>query len=140
LGTWGEIWTNPVHFDAKGKPDMFQARANYRDFDGRTREVAARGKTKTSAANNLRTILKERAERGGSGGLKPTDRFSVGAELFMANLKALVDEGVRAPGTYGTYRYHLDKNVLPRLGEIRFFGPPHRWSTRSSLPSRMRSA
>jgi integrase len=83
--------------------------------------IDARGKTKTSAANNLRTILKERAERGGSDGLKPTDRFSVGAELAMANLKALIDEGVRAPGTYSTYRYHLDKNVLPRLGEIRFF-------------------
>lgn len=121
LGTWGQIWTNPVHFDAKGKADMFQARANYRDFDGRTREVAARGKTKTSAANKLRTILKERAEReGGSAGLKPTDRFSVGAELFMANLKALIDDGVRAPGTYDTYRYHLDKNILPRLGELRF--------------------
>jgi integrase len=120
LGTWGEIWTTPVHHDAKGRPDRFEARANYRDFDGRTRLVAARAKTKTEAANNLRTILKERARRAGSDGLKATDRFSVGAELFMANLKALIDDGVRAPGTYDTYRYHLDKNILPRIGELRF--------------------
>jgi integrase len=121
LGTWGRSGPIPSISTPKAKPDMFQARANYRDFDGRTREVAARGKTKTSAANNLRTILKERAKRGGSDGLKPTDRFSAGAELFMANLKALINEGVRAPGTYDTYRYHLDKNILPRLGELRFF-------------------
>jgi integrase len=121
LGTWGDMWTTPVHHDSKGRPDKFEARAYYRDFDGRTRQVAAWGKTKTEAANNLRTVLKERAQRGGSDGLKPTDRFSVGAELFMANLKTLIDEGVRSPGTYDTYRHHLDKNVLPRMGEVRFF-------------------
>jgi hypothetical protein len=121
LGTWGEIWTTPVHHDKRGRPDKFEARAYYRDFDGRTRQVAAWGKTKSGAANTLRTILKERAQRGGSDGLKPTDRFSVGAELFMRNLKTLIEDGVRAVGTYDTYRYHLDKNVLPRIGEGRFF-------------------
>jgi integrase len=120
LGTWGQIWTKPVHHDAKGRPDMFQARANYRDFDGRTRDVTARGKTKTEAANSLRSILKERVRLRGSEALKPSDRISLGAELFMANLRALVDEGVRSPGTYDTYRYHLDKNILPRIGEVRF--------------------
>jgi integrase len=121
LGTWGQIWTTPVHHDSKGRPDKFEARAYYRDFDGRTRQVAAWGKTKTGAANSLRTTMIERARLGGTDGLKPTDSFSVGAELFMANLKALVDEGVRAPGTYDTYRHHLDKNILPRIGEVRFF-------------------
>ncbi|MFC5267742.1 helix-turn-helix domain-containing protein [Kribbella qitaiheensis] len=120
LGTWGDIWTMPVHHDSRGRPDKFEARANYRDFDGRTRLVAGRGRTKTEAANQLRTILKDRAKRAGSGGLQATDRFSVGADLFMANLKALVDEGVRAPGTYDTYKYHLDKNILPRIGALRF--------------------
>jgi hypothetical protein len=62
LGTWGQIWTKPVHHDAKGRPDMFQARAHYRDFDGRTRDVTARGKTKTEAANSLRSFLKERVK------------------------------------------------------------------------------
>lgn len=32
----------------------------------------------------------------------------------------LINDGIRAPGTYDTYRYHLDKNILPRLGELRF--------------------
>ena len=71
LGTWGQIWTKPVHRDAKGRPNMYQARANYRDFDGRTRDVTARGKTMTEAANNLRSILKARVKLKGSGVLKP---------------------------------------------------------------------
>ncbi|WBQ04333.1 helix-turn-helix domain-containing protein [Kribbella sp. CA-293567] len=121
LGTWGGIWIKPVRLDAKGNPVKFQARANYRDYDGVTREIAAHGKTRSAAANKLRATLKVRTERGDYGGLKPTDRFSVGAERFMANLKMLVDEDVRAPGTYDTYRYQLTKNVLPRLGHIRFF-------------------
>jgi integrase len=120
LGTWGQIWTKPVHRDAKGRPNVFQARANYRDFDGRTRDVTARGKTMTEASNNLRSILKARVNLKGSDVLKPGDRISSGAELFMTNLQALVDEGVRSPGTYDTYRYHLDKNILPRIGEVRF--------------------
>jgi integrase len=120
LGTWGEIWTNPVRHDKRGRPDKFEARANYRDFDGQTRLVAARGKNATEAANNLRAKLKDRAKRAGSDGLTGTDRFSVGAELFMANLKALIDDGVRKHGTYETYRYHLGKNVLPRIGNLRF--------------------
>lgn len=42
LGTWRQIWTEPVSFDSRGRPDMFQARTNYRDFDGRTRDVTLR--------------------------------------------------------------------------------------------------
>jgi hypothetical protein len=41
--------------------------------------------------------------------------------LFMRNLKGLIEDGVRAAGTYDTYRDHLDKNVLPRIGEVWFF-------------------
>jgi hypothetical protein len=44
----------------------------------------------------------------------------MGAELFTADLKVLIKDGTRRPGTYDTYRYHLDKNVLPRIGELVF--------------------
>lgn len=119
MGTWGEIWTLPVHHDGKGRPDRFEARANYRDFDGRTRMVGARGRTKTEARNTLRSVLKERVQLRGSEALKPSDRVAVAIEMFMANLQALVDEQVRSPGTLYTYRQHIDKNLLPRIGEIR---------------------
>jgi hypothetical protein len=119
LGTWGDIWTLPVRHDAKGRPDKFEARANYRDFDGRTRRVAAWGKTKAEASNNLRSVLKERMRLQGSEALKSTDRVAAAIEIFMANLQALVDEEVRSPGTLYTYRQHVEKNILPRIGEVR---------------------
>jgi hypothetical protein len=109
---------HPARHDSKGRPDKFEARAYYRNFDGRRRQLAAWSKTKTGAANSLRTTSIERAGLGNTDGLKPTDRFSVGAELFMANLKALVDEGVRPPGTYDTYRHHLDKPSSHRGGSV----------------------
>jgi hypothetical protein len=108
-----------VHHDAKGRPDKFEARANYRDFDGRTRRVAAWGKTKTAASNSLRLILKQRVTLRGSQALKSSDRVAAAIEMFMANLQALVDEEVRSPGTLYTYRQHIVKNILPRMGEVR---------------------
>lgn len=139
LGIWGDIWTIPVRYDARGRVDRYEARANYRDFDGRTRTVAARGKNVTEASNALRTKLKERVARAGSDGLQPTDRFSAGAEMFMANLKVLIEDGVRAYGTYETYEHNLNKNVLPtpRSSRPRSVTPTPRLpaSTRRSRPT-----
>ncbi|MGY4771881.1 helix-turn-helix domain-containing protein, partial [Kribbella sp. CWNU-51] len=41
------------------------------------------------------------------------------AELFLAEMKALGEQDVLAPGTYQTYRYQYDKNLVPRIAEIR---------------------
>jgi hypothetical protein len=49
-----------MHHDAGGGPDKFEAKVNYRDFDGRTRQVAAWAE----AANSLRSVLKERVKKG----------------------------------------------------------------------------
>jgi hypothetical protein len=46
---------------------MFQAKVNYRDIDGRTRDVATRGKTNTAAANNLRSVSNQAAQSARSG-------------------------------------------------------------------------
>jgi hypothetical protein len=46
---------------------MFQARVNYRDIDGRTRDVATRGKAKTAAAKNLRSVSNQAAQSARSG-------------------------------------------------------------------------
>ncbi len=105
--------------DDKARPDKFEAKARYRDLDGRTRRVAAWGKTATEAENNLRTVLKTRARLSGSAELKPERRVSVAAELFLAEVKALGEQDVLAPGTYQTYRYQYDKNLVPRIAEIR---------------------
>jgi hypothetical protein len=85
VGDTGQIRTT------SGRADKFEARVNYRDFDGRTMQVTAWGKTKTEAANSLGSILKEGVKPGGSEGLKSSDRVSVAAALFMVTLKALFD-------------------------------------------------
>lgn len=119
IGTWGKIRTYVAKVDDKGRPIRYKARANYRDFDGRTRPVEAQGKTKTAASNALRDKLTSRAKGTRDGELTATHRFSEAAELFMKRLKKLVDADKRSPGTLGTYRKHLKNHLLPALGEVR---------------------
>ncbi|MEU4394990.1 helix-turn-helix domain-containing protein [Kribbella sp. NPDC023855] len=119
LGTWGRISSRAVSRDAKGRADKFEAKARYRDFDGRTRRVTAWGKTATGAENNLRTKLKTRTKLRGSSEIKPDDRVAVAVELFLAEVKELGEQEVMAPGTYQTYRYQYDKNLAPRIAEVR---------------------
>jgi hypothetical protein len=84
VGDLGGISSQAVHRDGKGRADRFEAKARYRDFDGRTRRVSAWGKTATGAENNLRTKLKTRTKLRGSAEIKPDDRVSVAAELLLA--------------------------------------------------------
>ncbi|WP_433015844.1 helix-turn-helix domain-containing protein [Kribbella sp. CA-294648] len=119
LGTWGRISSRAVSRDAKGRADKFEAKARYRDFDGRTRRVTAWGKTATGAENNLRTKLKTRTKLRGSSEIKPDDRVAVAIELLLAEVKELGEQEVMAPGTYQTYRYQYDKNLAPRIAEVR---------------------
>jgi hypothetical protein len=93
LGTWGKIRTYVTKTDDKGRPVGYRAMAKCRDFDGRTRPVSARGRTKSAAENNLRQSLKERSETGRTGLLTAMHRFSEAAELWMAKFETMVDDG-----------------------------------------------
>src|SRR5207342_3494840 len=104
LGTWGLIRTYPVLFDDKGKPRRYRALASYRDFDGVTRSVQARGKTATQASQNLRLRLQTRTMAGGPGDLTAMTRFAVAAEVWLSRMDDRVVHGQRSPGTVETYR------------------------------------
>jgi integrase len=119
LGTWGTISSRAMRWDEKGRAEKFEAKATYRDVDGRTRRVAAWGKTATEAENKLRAMLKTRTRLSGSTEIKPESRVSVAVELFLAEIEELREQEVLAPGTHQTYRYQCDKNPTPRIGEIR---------------------
>jgi integrase len=119
IGTWGKIRTYPTHHNSKGKPDRFRAVAQYRDHDGRTRQVAAYGKTASAAQQNLRQKLKERSATSRKGELTSLHRFSIAAEMWFARIYTAAAEGRRSPGTVRTYRSHLDNHVLPALGDLR---------------------
>src|SRR4051794_36666102 len=119
LGSWGKIRTYAVHFNEKGKADRFRAVAYYRDFDGKTRQVEAYGRSATAAANNLQTKLKERSQLARSGTLTSMTRFSAAVDVYLGKLEAMVNDDKRAPGTLYTYQTQLKTNVLPRIGDIR---------------------
>ena len=69
IGTWGSISTRVEKIDAKGKPVSFLSKANFRDHDGRVRDVTAFGKTKTAAERRLLQKLQDRAKTNQSGDL-----------------------------------------------------------------------
>jgi len=119
IGSWGLIRTYPVGIDAKGKPLRVRAVVNYRDFDGITRRVEASGRTATAATQNLRTALQNRSLGGRHGDLTSMSRFSDAANLWLAKVDGMVEDGRRSPGTVDTYRRQLRNHVLPAMGEVR---------------------
>jgi len=97
------------------KPKVFQARCRFRDLDGVTRLVAARGKSRTGAQNALLAKLAERP--GGSRGvnkLQPHHRFTDAAKLWLSKI-----EQTQRGTTYASYRQWLDGRVIPDIGEMR---------------------
>lgn len=78
IGTWGQIRTQVVNIDDKGKAISHRAQAKYRDHDGLTRLVSAFGKSKTAAENNLRQKLQARAKTGRTGELTAMHKFLAG--------------------------------------------------------------
>lgn len=82
-------------------------------------EVEAEGRTQSAAEANLLRKLRERAAGLHVGGLAPTTRFAVAAQLWLKRVQDMVDDGRRSPGTLETYQRQLRRHVLPALGEVR---------------------
>ncbi|MBB5790762.1 site-specific integrase [Jiangella mangrovi] len=118
IGTWGKIRTYVDKVDDKGKPIRHRAVTQFRDFNGRTRQVEAHGKTATAAANALREKLQRRVSTGKAGELTGMHRFSAAADLWMARFKGMVEDGRRSAGSLDTYERQM-RHVLPALGEVR---------------------
>ena len=107
LGTAGKIL-----FVAR--PDgRIQARAKFRDFDGRVRLVAKHGPTRAAAERALKAELSHRQAPGGSGAIAPSTRVS---ELALAWLAA--PHGW-STGTERTYRSVVRNQVVLALGDLR---------------------
>lgn len=49
----------------------------------------------------------------GAAVLKATDRVAVAIGLYLAEVKAKVKDGRRAPGSLETYEYQAMKNLIP---------------------------
>jgi integrase len=111
IGTYGKIRT---HETAAG----WRARGKYRDADGVTRQVSRNGKTEAAAIRNLKAALRERIAPTGSA-INGDSRFREAAELWHAGVLLAAEQGRRSLSTADQYRGHLDRTVLPGLGELR---------------------
>jgi integrase len=119
LGTWGKIRTYPVATDARGRTSRHRAIAKYRDYDGVTRQVEATAPTQAKAENRLRAKLRARTTAARAGELTARDRFGKAADMYLARVRGMVDEGRRSPGTVENYERALTNHVRPALAELR---------------------
>lgn len=100
-------------------PKRFRARCRFRDMDGVTRPVEARGTSKQDARGNLNKALKKRKRTGAETEITPESYIRDVVALWWASLERKVAAGKRSPGTARTYRSYVDSLVLPRLGNLR---------------------
>ena len=94
----------------KQGPVSWVAHTRYRDNDGATRVVQARGRTKTAATDALMGKLDARRVTGEQ--ITPDTRLSELSELWITTHDV-------AAGSKDTYRAALDRHILPRLGDLR---------------------
>src|SRR5690242_13750118 len=106
LGTWGEIRTYYRH-DGRWRPEKalpegvtpeaWKACAQFRDFDGKTRQVERTGTTKAKAVRSLRDDLKKRAGNNTTT-LTNSSRVRDAIKLYLEDVK-----NRRAGTTYDRY-------------------------------------
>src|SRR4051812_43341243 len=89
-----------------------QARARFRDFDGRTRLVSKTGASRAAAERALKTELTVRRAPGGTGALTAGTRVSALADAWLA-----ADHGW-STGTERTYRSTVRAQVVPAVGRL----------------------
>jgi integrase len=108
VGTYGEIRTYSV-----GK--SFKAETNYRDFDGVTRRVERRAKSKRAAIDTLKEALRDRVRVATGDEITDQTRVNVVAEKWLREL----DESSKATRTKKTYRESWDRDLSKAVGELR---------------------
>lgn len=103
--------TGKVRFRRVG--DHWQAIANHRDNDGRVRQHARNGPSKTAAEHNLRRAL-------AAGTPKPAARTQLRdtAAIMFEEKRALVASGDMSPGSLRTYLGHWERYIAPELGDL----------------------
>ncbi|WNM69481.1 tyrosine integrase [Arthrobacter phage Ruchi] len=105
VGTWGAIRVEPI---AGG----FRARARFRDYDGKTRDIERSGKTKGAARAALTADLTERTSPAGDE-ITASSRLQLVAEVWTAEKWPELAENSRR-----RYRDALEDHILPALGAL----------------------
>jgi integrase len=109
VGTCGNIRTEKLG------PNRHCARARFRDYDGKTRDVEATGATGPAAIRALKEKLRDRTAPNDDEITRET-HVSTLANLWVEEITA--EERVR-PQTINTYKSVVRTAVLPALGKLR---------------------
>ncbi|MEQ3550922.1 site-specific integrase [Pseudonocardia nematodicida] len=112
LGSYGAITTWE---DGSG----WVAETRFRDFDGVSRQVKRRGKSKAAAVRALRAALVDRHTPVKESEVVPDTRVGKVADMWLAEVEEAVESGRRSPGTLDIYRSIYRRHVKPALGEMR---------------------
>src|SRR3954451_8385260 len=91
----------------------YRARVLVRDYDGHVRDVERNAASKIAAERALKLALRDRAPGQTGGELAFDSRVLLLAEAWYASLDNL------SPITLQAYRDRLDRQLLPRLGQLR---------------------
>ncbi|MET0494354.1 MAG: tyrosine-type recombinase/integrase [Actinoplanes sp.] len=109
VGTWGTIRTEKLG------PNRHCARARYRDYDGKTRDVEATGPTGPAATRALQAKLRDRVAPNDDEITRET-HISTLAELWLEEITA--EERV-TPQTIDRYKGSVRTAILPAVGDLR---------------------
>ncbi|WP_130334529.1 tyrosine-type recombinase/integrase [Micromonospora kangleipakensis] len=109
VGTWGKIRTEKLG------PNRFRARARFRDYDGKTRDIEATDTTGPAAERALKVKLRDRATPNDDEITRET-RVRRLAELWVEEITA--EERI-APQTIQRYETSVRTAILPALGNLR---------------------
>jgi integrase len=109
LGTWGNIRTEKLG------PGRFCARARFRDYDGKTRDVEATDTTGPAAIRALKMRLRDRCTPT-DGDITRETRVRILGELWLDEVLA---EERLAVQTLQRYETSLRSAILPALGNLR---------------------
>lgn len=106
LGTYGKL----LFFEMPN--GRIQARARFRDYDGRVRLVCKVARSRAAAERALKADLSHRQTPGGAGAITAATRISALADAWLEG-----DHGW-STGTERTYRSVLNKQIKPALGQL----------------------
>ncbi len=113
IGTYGKIRVT------EEGPGSFRARCLYRDYDGKTYEVARFGATGTKAETRLKEALRDWVAPAVSEGVTTAAKLADVARLWMRELEDDAAKDHKSWGTVDTYRNRLETIIIPAVGELR---------------------
>lgn len=113
IGTCGAIKATELG------PDLWEARAEYRDKNGKTRTIRRRRPTKTKAVNQLKADVAELIVEIRDGEISRDTRLKVVADRWHEGIELAAKAGGRSTNTARNYRGYLDNHIVKVLGELR---------------------